>query len=226
VVLDFDHPGNPSAEQAVELQRQLSTRVVRRWSGPPPRLVAGADCAYSKDGSTCVAAVVLWDLRAQGEIQAVSAHSEVRCPYVPGLLAFREAPVLVKTLKKLDAIPQLLICDGHGIAHPRRFGLASHVGVLAGVPTIGCAKKRLCGTFADPEPPRASSSSLIDRGEVIGTVLRTRSGVKPVFVSIGHRIDLLTAERIILACTPRYRLPEPLRLAHRRAAAALRLTAI
>ena len=169
----------------------------------------------------CAAAVVVWDMESREEVETVTARSEIRFPYVPGLLAFREAPTVLMAFERLDNRPQLLICDGHGIAHPRRFGLASHVGVLAGVPTIGCARRRLCGTFTGPEDSRGSSSPLVDRGEIIGTVLRTRTGVKPVFVSVGHLIDLSTAERIALDCTPRYRLPEALRLAHRRATDAL-----
>ena len=222
MILDERHPWAVSPDRAAEIQQNLSKRVVRRWSETPVRHVAAADCAYFKDDSLCVAAVVVWDLQVQKEIQTVTACSEIRLPYIPGLFAFREAPAVLKALERLDTLPQVLICDGHGIAHPRRFGLASHVGVLADIPAIGCAKRRLCGSFVDTDVNRGSSSPLIDRGQIIGTVLRTRGGVKPVFVSIGHRIDLLTAERIVLACTPRYRLPEPLRLAHRRATEALK----
>jgi len=222
VTLGFDHSRELSAEQAAEIQQQLATRVVRQWSGSPVHLVAGADCAYSRDDTLCAAAAVLWDLQSREEVETVTVRSEIRFPYVPGLLAFREAPAVLRALERLNTRPQLLICDGHGIAHPRRFGLASHVGVLTGIPTIGCAKRRLCGTFVEQNKIRGSSSPLIDHGEIIGMVIYTRSGVKPVFVSIGHRIDLPAAERFVLACTPRYRLPEPLRLAHRRAAAALK----
>jgi deoxyribonuclease V len=208
--------------QAVEVQQNLAVRVIRRWSGSPVHLVAGADCAYSRDDSLCAAAVVVWDLEAHREVEIESVCSEIRFPYIPGLFAFREAPAVLEVFERLNSRPQLLICDGHGIAHPRRFGLASHVGLLAGIPTIGCAKSRLCGSFADPAINRRASSFLIDRGEIVGTVLRTRTRVKPVFVSIGHRIDLSTAEQIILSCATRYRMPEPLRLAHRYAAALLK----
>lgn len=210
-----------SPRQAAEIQQQLATRVVRQWSGTPVHLVAGADCAYSKDGTHSAAAVVVWDPDTHKVIESGTAFSEIRFPYIPGLLAFREAPALLKALERLNTRPQLLICDGHGIAHPRRFGLASHVGMLSGIPAIGCAKRRLWGTCVDPDSSRGSSSPLVERSEVIGMVLRTRSGVKPVFVSVGHLIDLPLAERIILSCTHRYRLPEPLRLAHRCAAEAL-----
>jgi deoxyribonuclease V len=221
VNLGIDHSRKLSAPQAVEIQERLADRVVRQGSGSPVRLVAGADCAYAEDGFLCAAAVVVWDLRKREVVETSTALMKVRFPYVPGLFAFREAPAVMEALQGLTARPQLLICDGHGIAHPRRFGLASHVGVLSGVPTVGCAKQRLCGSFVEPESERGSSSPLTDRGEIVGTVLRTRSGVRPVFISIGHRIDLHSAERVILACTPRYRLPEPLRLAHRAAEALL-----
>jgi deoxyribonuclease V len=216
------HPWSVTPGQAPEIQRRLAGRVDRQWSGSPVRLVAGADCAYSEDDALCAAAVVVWDLEARAEVDAKSVTTEIRFPYIPGLFAFREAPAVLEAFERLETRPQLLICHGHGIAHPRRFGLASHIGVLAGIPTIGCAKRRLCGNFTDPEVYRGSRAPLVDRGETIGTALRTRTGVKPVFVSIGHRIDLPTAEQIILSCAIRYRLPEPLRLAHRCAAALLK----
>lgn len=221
MALGEQHPWSASPRQAAKIQQQLANRVAQQWSGSPVHLVAGADCAYSKADSLCAAAVVVWDLENSKAVETETVCSEIRFPYIPGLLAFREAPAVLKALERLNTRPQLLICDGHGIAHPRRFGLASHVGVLAGIPTIGCAKRRLCGTFVDPDINRCSSTPLIDGGEIIGVALRTRNGVKPVFVSVGNLIDLSTAERIVLACTSRYRLPEPLRLAHRRAAAAL-----
>lgn len=219
---DENHSWAVSPRRADEIQRQLAARVVRQWSGTSIRLVAGADCAYCEDDSLCAAAVVVWDLQARREVETKSTYSEIRFPYILGLFAFREAPLVLKALERLDKRPQVLICDGHGIAHPRRFGLASHIGVLADLPTIGCAKRILCGNFAHPGTDRGSKAPLLDNGEIVGTILRTRSGAKPVFVSIGHRIDLPTAERIVLACTTRYRLPEPLRLAHRAAAEVLR----
>jgi deoxyribonuclease V len=187
----------------------------------PIRLIAGADCCYARIGRVCAAAVVVWDVEAQEVVQTATALSEARFPYVPGLLALREAPGIVGALAHLRAEPQVLICDGHGVAHPRRFGLACHVGVLSGLPTIGCAKRRLCGTFREPGNARGSRSPLTDGGEIIGTVLRTQTGVRPLFVSVGHLIELSEAEQVILACTVRFRLPEPLRLAHRQAAECL-----
>jgi deoxyribonuclease V len=222
MTLGHDYVRTSSPEQARELQEQLAPRVRHKPLATAVRLVAGTDCAYSEDDSVCAAAVVVWDLDGQVVVEVEAVLSEVSFPYIPGLLAFREAPAVLKVLERLNSQPLVLICDGHGIAHPRRFGLASHVGVSAGIPTIGCSKRRLCGTFVDPDSDRGSSSPLLDRGEIIGLVLRTRSGVKPVFVSVGHLIDLPAAERIVVDCTPRFRLPEPLRLAHLHAAMALK----
>ena len=211
-----------SPQEAVQIQRQLAPLVRRQPPAAEIRLVAGADCRYTRNGAMCAAAVVLWDLDSGTTAEVQTSLAEVRFPYVPGLFAFREAPAILRVLDLLATRPQLLICDGHGVAHPRRFGLACHLGVLTGIPTIGCGKRRLCGTFVEPGITRGSNSPLRDRGATIGTVLRTQAGVRPVFVSVGHRIDLATAERVILICTPRYRLPEPLRLAHRAAGEALR----
>jgi deoxyribonuclease V len=210
-----------SLERAAQIQEQLASRVRQSPLEAAVRLVAGADCSYSRVGTLCAAAVVVWDLRSAAVVETEILLSEARFPYVPGLLAFREAPAILKTLGRLSCKPQVLICDGHGIAHPRRFGLASHVGVLADLPTIGCAKSRLCGSYAEPASGRGSSSSLIDCGQTLGAVLRTRTGVRPVFVSVGHLIDLPAAVRVLLDCARGYRLPEPLRLAHLEAAAAL-----
>jgi deoxyribonuclease V len=183
------------------------------------RLVAGLDVAFSKDDQLCFAAVVLWDTREECVVEQHTASQKLSFPYVPGLLSFREIPALVAALRKLKLQPALLLCDGQGLAHPRRFGLACHLGVICKMPSLGCAKSRLIGTHEEPKPQRGSRAALLDNGEVIGTVLRTQSGIKPVYVSIGHRIDLRTAEQIVLACATRYRLPEPTRLADRLAAA-------
>jgi deoxyribonuclease V len=222
VTLEAGHPWPLSGEEAVKIQRQLAPLVRRQLPAAEIRLIAGADCCYAGNGATCAAAVVLWDFESGATVEVQSSLSEVRFPYVPGLFAFREAPAILRVLDLLSTPPQLLICDGHGLAHPRRFGLACHLGVLTGIPAIGCGKRRLCGTFVEPGITRGSSSPLNDRGETVGRVLRTRAGVRPVFVSVGHLMDLSTAERMILACTPRYRLPEPLRLAHRAAVEASR----
>jgi deoxyribonuclease V len=209
------HSWQLSSQEAINVQKQLAPQVREESPSATIRIIAGADCSYSQDDIDCAATIVLWDLERESVVETATSLSEVHFPYIPGLFAFREAPPILRMLEGLTVEPELLICDGHGIAHPRRFGLASHVGVLTGIPTIGCAKRRLCGTFLEPDSVRGSKSPLFDRNEIIGTVLRTRTGVQPIIVSVGHLSDLSTAERVILACTPHSRLPEPLRLAHR-----------
>jgi deoxyribonuclease V len=186
------------------------------------RFVAGADCAFFKGAEQCLAAVVLWDLEKRIVLEEHVAVRKLTFPYVPGLLSFREAPAVLAVLRKLRRAPDCLMLDGHGYAHPRRFGIASHVGVICRRPTIGCAKSRLTGFHDELDLTRGSRASLTDGVVTIGTVLRTRDGVKPVFVSVGHKIDLETAGQIVLDCSIRYRLPEPTRLADRLVAAAKR----
>lgn len=213
-----DHRWSVSPRRAAAIQRRLAGRVSTASPRRPLRLAAAVDCAYSSDGSTCFAGVVLWDLELARELERRVARRAVRFPYVPGLLSFREAPAALAALRKLSRSPDVLLCDGHGLAHPRRFGLACHVGVTCGVPTIGCAKRRHVGAFREPGRRRGSRAPLLDQGEVVGSALRTRHGVRPVFVSVGHLIDLPTAERIVLRAATRYRLPEPARLADQLAA--------
>lgn len=183
-----------------------------------PRLVAGGDVTFSPDGERAVAGWVVWDVKDRVVVESSLAARPLRFPYVPGLLSFREAPALIAAARKLKIEPDVFMFDGQGLAHPRRFGLACHVGLLIDRPSLGCAKRRLCGT---PVPPQAAladtagaSCPLVHDGEVIGRVVRTRVGVKPVFVSIGHRITLAEAVRLTLRCCTKYRLPEPTRLAH------------
>lgn len=211
-----------SPRQAVAVQRRLATRV--RVTRPPARLrlIAGLDAAFSRDGERCIAGVVLWDREESRVVEERLAHRPLVFPYVPGLLSFREAPALLAALRKLRARPDALMCDGQGLAHPRRFGIACHIGVLAGLPTLGCAKSRLVGSHRPPGRRRGSRAPLVDGGEEIGAVLRTRDGVRPVYVSVGHRMDLDSAARLVLACAERHRLPEPTRLADRLVARARR----
>ncbi len=156
---------------------------------------------------------MLWDIRQRVVVEQQTATRRLTFPYVPGLLSFRESPAILAALRKLRRTPDALMCDAHGFAHPRRFGLACHLGVLCDLPTIGCAKSRLVGTHREPGLKHGMRARLTDDGELIGWVLRTQDGVKPVFVSVGHRIDLRTAARVVVACALRYRLPEPTRLA-------------
>jgi deoxyribonuclease V len=159
--------------------------------------------------------VVVLDFETLTTVDYAIATRPAGFPYVPGLLAFREGPVILEALKQLRTTPELLIFDGHGLAHPRRLGIASHIGVLVNLPAVGCAKSRLCGQHDEPGHKSGTHVPLLDRGEVIGAVLRTRQNVKPVYVSIGHRVDLATSIQYVLDCCRGYRLPEPTRRAHR-----------
>jgi deoxyribonuclease V len=185
-------------------------RVVRRGS-VRPHLVAGVDASYP-EGRAWGAIVVTRDLEP---VEEVTAELPLTFPYVPGLLSFRELPVLLAAWKKLRTRPHAVIFDGQGLAHPRRFGIAPHLGVLLDLPTVGCAKSRLIGTYEEPAATRGSWSPLRDRKETIGAVIRTQTHTSVVYVSIGHRVSLPTAIRIVLACAPRYRLPDPQRWADR-----------
>lgn len=211
-----------SPAAAIAVQRRLATRVSIRAPRGPLRWLAGVDCAFSADGSRCLAAAVLFDLEAGAPVETRGASRPLRFPYVPGLLSFREAPAILAALRRLRGRPDALLVDGHGLAHPRRFGIACHLGVLVGVPTVGVAKSRLCGEHGEPGPRRGARAALVHEGERVGTVLRTREGSRPVYVSVGHLVDLASAEAIVLAAGAGHRLPEPTRLADRAVAEAKR----
>jgi deoxyribonuclease V len=208
------HEWDLSYKEAIEIQRRLASQVRFTAMKKRPRIIAGLDCAFSKDGKYIFAAAVVIKLPGFEVIETTTAARKVNFPYIPGLLSFREAPVCIDAIEKLKNTPDVFIIDGQGIAHPRRFGIACHIGVLVDKPTVGCAKSRLIGTFEEPESKKGNFSSLVDSDEKIGAVLRTRTDVKPVYVSVGHRCTPEDAIRIILECTTRYRLPEPSRLAH------------
>ncbi|MCJ7602257.1 MAG: deoxyribonuclease V [Desulfobulbaceae bacterium] len=217
------HNWSVTPRQAVTIQKELASAVVRHLTGQRQiRFVAGVDAAFSPDGAHYLAGVVVWDAEDQVVVEQHLACRRLVFPYIPGLLTFREAPAIIAALRKLQRPPDVLLCDGQGIAHPRRLGIASHLGLLTGLPAIGCAKSRLIGAFREPAPQKGGTSPLLDGDERIGSVVRTREGVKCVFVSIGHRIDLPTAEQLVLACAIRYRLPEPTRLADQLVGAARR----
>jgi len=207
------HSWQLSPRAAADVQRRLAGRVDRTPLRGPVRLAAGVDCAYSRDGAYCLAAAVLFDLETRKVVEERFAARPLRFPYVPGLLSFREAPTILAALRALRGEPDVVMVDGHGLAHPRRFGIACHVGVLCDRPTVGVAKSRLVGTHREPARKRGSRAPLLDDGERIGTVLRTRDDVRPVYVSIGHAIDLPGAERLALRAGKGLRLPEPTRLA-------------
>jgi deoxyribonuclease V len=208
------HNWNLSYAQAIELQKNLAPRVRFTPLKKPPRLTAGLDCAISKDGRRIIACVVVLRLPDLELVETSSAVRKSNFPYIPGLLSFREAPACIAAASKLKSRPDVFIVDGQGIAHQRRLGLAAHLGLFLNKPTIGCAKSRLVGTFDEPDGRKGVYSLLEDRGEVIGAVVRTRTNVKPVFVSVGHRCLLEDAIEMVLRCTTKYRLPEPTRLAH------------
>ena len=216
------HRWSVTPRQAIAIQKRFASHVLHTPMDRPVHYVAGLDMAFSPDGSRCLAGVVLWDVNEQATVESHVVTRPVTFPYVPGLLSFREAPAVIAALRRLRRTPDCLMCDGQGLAHPRRFGIACHVGVLVDLPTVGCAKSRLTGEHNEPERKRGSRTPLRDGGETIGAVLRTRDGVKPVFVSIGHRIDLSGSVRIVLDCSAGYRIPEPTRLADRLVAAAKR----
>ncbi|MEK7207875.1 MAG: deoxyribonuclease V [Pseudomonadota bacterium] len=201
--------------QARAIQETLRGHVIAHDRLDGVQHVAGIDVGFENGGDVVRAAVVVLDFPSLVWREQAVAHRPTRFPYVPGYLSFREAPVVLAALKKLHVTPDLLLCDGQGLAHPRRFGIACHLGVLTDTPSIGVAKSRLIGTHEAVPAQKGAWAPLRDEGEVIGAVLRTRIDVKPVFVSIGHRLSLETAIDYVLRCTTRYRLPETTRLAHR-----------
>lgn len=203
-----------NTKEARELQLSLSHRIVRTNHGLSPRTIAGVDVSVSRFSKLGRAAVVVLSYPGMEVIDLAVAEDKISFPYVPGLLSFREVPVIMKAWDKLTARPDLVIVDGQGIAHPRRFGIASHLGILLDTPSIGCAKSRLTGDYGPVPAKPGSHSLLLDEGELIGAVLRTRQNVKPVFVSIGHKMALPDCISWVLKCCRGMRLPEPTRLAH------------
>ncbi len=223
------HSWNLSYSQAAQLQKRLACKVQFKPLKKPPKLIAGLDCALSSDKKRIIACVVVLgtpdgvlklsgpsaSLRAGFEVVEIkNSVGKLNFPYIPGLLSFREAPACIAAVEKLKIEPDLFLIDGQGIAHPRRLGLAAHLGLFFDKPTIGCAKSRLTGCFEEPPLEKGAYCLLRDRDEIIGAVVRTRTNVKPVFVSVGNKCLLEDAIKITLACAVKYRLPEPTRLAH------------
>jgi deoxyribonuclease V len=216
------HKWSLSFAQAIKLQKQLACKVKLAPIRKMPKLVAGLDCAFSKNGREITAAAVVLRLPDFEFVETATASQKVTFPYIPGLLSFREAPACLAAVEKLKAKPDVFIIDGQGIAHPRRLGIAAHLGLFFDKPTIGCAKSRLIGDYEDPPLEKGAYSlltapsheSCATSHEVIGAVLRTRKAVKPVFISVGNKCTLEDAIKIVLACTTRFRIPEPTRLAH------------
>lgn len=209
------HRWDVTPKEAVEIQKKLARKVVCEDKLGRIRHVAGIDVGFEKDGTVTRAAVAVLSFPGLELADYAIATVPTGFPYVPGLLSFREVPAVLDALAKLKIEPDLLLCDGQGIAHPRRVGLASHIGLACGIASIGVAKTRLIGTHQEPPNRRGSWAALREDDEVIGAVLRTRAGVKPVYVSVGHRLSLETAIGYVMACVTRYRLPETTRWAHR-----------
>ncbi len=209
----FNHSWNLSEQEAKQLQTTLATKVIKKDLLVDVRLIAGVDVAYKKDSDKLISAAVILDTDTLEVVEIAIAVDKVQFPYIPSLFSFREIPPLIKAFSKLKLTPDLIVCDGQGIAHPRRFGLACHLGVLYDIPTIGCGKTRLIGEADTPNIKRGAYTPLLDNNEVIGAVLRTQNKVNPVYISIGHRVSLLTACSWVLKLSPKYRLPETTRIA-------------
>lgn len=208
------HPWQVSPAEAIQIQRGLRQRLAVKVYRGPIDTVAGVDVSYDTRSPMVYAAAVVMRLRDRQILQTATAANLATFPYIPGLLSFRESPVVLQALKKLRRRPDCLICDGQGIAHPRRFGLACHLGLVLDLPSIGCAKSLLVGAYREPASKRGSFKTLSDNGERVGIILRTRDGIEPVYVSPGYRMDLQRAREIVLGTHGGYRIPEPTRQAH------------
>ncbi|MCX5997949.1 MAG: deoxyribonuclease V [Chloroflexi bacterium] len=210
----LSHTWSPSIIEARTLQNELSARVIRKGSILNPRFIVGIDVSVSRFSKLGRASVVVLENPSLLPVETSHAEGALHFPYVPGYLSFREAPLIIEAWQKLRIRPELLIMDGQGIAHPRRFGIATHLGLLLDIPAIGCAKSRLTGQCGFLPDEAGGYSLLTDNGEIIGAAVRTRKSVKPLYISIGHKIDLENSIHWILHCCRGYRLPEPTRLAH------------
>jgi deoxyribonuclease V len=208
------HDWNVTPREAVELQKKLRERVRLTPLARPVETIAGTDISFNKFEPTVYAGIVVLRLPSLEVLEEVGVVSETRFPYVPGLLSFRETPSVLEAWAKLKCEPDAVMFDGQGLAHPRRVGIACHVGLLIERPTLGCAKSVLVGKYEEPPEERGAWTEMIDKGETVGAAVRTKTRVQPIFVSPGHLIDLPGAIRLTLECDGGYRQPEPTRLAH------------
>jgi deoxyribonuclease V len=208
------HDWNLTIPAARDLQNRLAFDVGRTGSVVEPRFIAGVDVSIRKSRGMATAAAVVLEYPGLDLVETKTVQGEIDFPYVPGLLSFREAPLLLQACAQLIHTPDLIIVDGQGIAHPRRLGIAAHLGLFFDMPTIGCAKSRLCGTYKEPALEAGYFEELTDNNEAVGVVLRTKSATKPVFISIGNKISIEDAIYWVMRCCRGYRLPEPTRLAH------------
>ncbi len=216
------HPWAVSVQDAFQIQKELTRELLFEDDTDDPALIAGVDVAFSRARDLLYAAIVVLDAETMQPVEVASAAQQPVFPYVPGLLTFREGPVVLQAYEKLKLEPDLMMFDGQGIAHPRGLGLAAHLGVILDKPSIGCAKSRLVGEFKEPKQKRGAMRTLSLHRKKVGVVLRTKDNTKPLFVSPGHRITVETAVKRVLEAGRGYRLPEPTRLAHYQAARAKR----
>jgi deoxyribonuclease V len=212
--MPFLHSWKVTPQEAIRIQEELRKRLRHRPPKAPFKTIAAADVSYSLADARLYGGFLLFSYPDLKLLERASAAGRVSFPYIPGLLTFREAPILLRAFLRLKARPDLLLFDGQGIAHPRSMGIAAHMGILLDLPTIGCAKSRLFGEDAEPGRDQGSILPLLDHGRRVGMIVRTRAGVKPVYVSPGHKMDLATSVRILLSLCRGYRIPEPLRHAH------------
>lgn len=213
--LHHEHPWDVSPAEAIAIQKQLQVHIISNNQLGEIHTVAGIDVGFEDNGKITCAAVAVLKFPSLEYYAKSIVRQPTKFPYIPGLLSFRELPAVIEAIRQLEQLPDLFLCDGQGYAHPRRLGIACHLGLLTNVPSIGVGKSRLLGTHGSVTDKRGSWQPLIGKGEVIGAVLRSRQGVKPVYVSIGHRISLHTAIHYVMACTTRYKLPETTRYAHK-----------
>ena len=209
------HQWDVSPKEAIAIQKALQSHVNITDDFGEIRTVAGVDVGFEENNAITRAAIAVLDVESLELIESAVARRPTTFPYVPGLLSFREIPAVLQAMLELKAVPDLLLCDGQGIAHPRRFGIAAHLGLLTDIPSIGVAKSRLMGTHADVPTEKGSCVPLMDKGEQIGVVLRSRTKVKPLYISPGHRVSIRSSHELVMKCVTRYRLPETTRWAHR-----------
>lgn len=208
------HKWDLSVKEAIELQKTLSAQLIMTGDITNINYICGCDISFNKNSNIGYASIVLLTYPELKTIEKVSYVGKAIIPYIPGLLSFRESPLIIEGLKKLSKIPDIIICDGQGYAHPRRLGLASHLGLLTDLPTIGCAKSLFIGTFESKSLIKGNYSLLYDKDEVIGYVLYTKDRCNPLFISVGHKVSLEFSKKFILSCIKKSKHPEPSRQAH------------
>ena len=208
------HSWHVSPRRAIQIQNELRKKIRLRAPSGSWKRIAAADVSYSRTDNRFFAGFLLFSFPDLVLLESASAQGRTSFPYVPGLLSFREAPILIRAFSRLKTKPELILIDGQGIAHPRSMGIAAHLGLIFDLPTIGCAKSRLIGKHEEPPADKGGSAPLIEKDQTIGMIVRTRAGVKPVYVSPGHKMDLETSVKIVLSLSRGYRIPEPLRQAH------------